>query len=111
MIVKPWDEMTLAEKSAELSLPKKVRRWFNECRDGLLSEAELAARREECLRRGLGRYVAATLRRPPPKGRLVKSRRGTWGRILTAGCRKGYVTPISHVECIDRGLKPGPGNV
>jgi len=47
---------------------------------------------------------------PARTGRLVKSKRGSWGRILQTGYRAGCVGAISRAECLELGLTPGPAN-
>jgi glutamyl-tRNA reductase len=37
---------------------------------------------------------------------LVKSKRGTWGAVM----KGNRASSLTKKECIERGLKPGPGN-
>ena len=82
--MKQWAEMSETEQAAERALPKETR------------QALAAAR---------GRQRSSS-----PLGRIAKSKRGTWGRALTVGCRKGCSAVMTAAECIEVGLRPGPGN-
>ncbi len=84
MAITEWKDMDESEKAHERSLPKTQRQF-------------------RAVERGMAR-------KPDRTGRLVKSRRGTWGRTLTTGCRKGCVAALSAAECASQSLEPGPGN-
>ena len=82
--IKEWEDMTDAQRAHERSLPKDTRQ--------------------------LHAVLRGMARKPAAKGRLVKSRRGTWGRTLLDGCRKGCVAALTQRECKAQNLVPGPGN-
>ena len=85
IMLKRWNEMNAAERAAERALPKEERQH---------------------------RALLRSLDRPrSPVGRLSRSKRGTWGRALTTGCRRGCVAALTRSECQALSLEPGPGNL
>jgi anti-sigma factor RsiW len=85
-MIKEWSEMSEVERAAERALPKAERQH---------------------------RALLRSLERKSPKastGRLFRSKRGTWGRVLTSGCRRGCVAALTRHECETLSLTPGPGN-
>lgn len=82
--IKKWTELTTEEQAARAALPPKEARELN-----------IALSRQGILE--------------GPR-RLVRSKRGTWGRTLQVGCRAGCVAALTLAECVAAKVEPGPGN-